>query len=145
MLRYSSEAGSFFSVFIAALVFLLSVEGIAAAQSNTSLGTGALVSNSTGSNNTAVGLNALFTNSTGSNNTATGVDSLVFNSTGGNNTATGLNALFSNTTGNNNTAIGAFADVPAGANLTNARAIGFNAIVNASNKIRLGNTHVTVI
>ena len=65
MLRYSSEAGSFFPVFIAALVFSLSLGGLAAAQSNTSLGTGALVSNSTGSNDTAIGLNALFTNSTG--------------------------------------------------------------------------------
>ena len=30
-------------------------------------------------------------------------------------------------------------------NLTNATAIGANAVVNASNKIRLGNTAVTVI
>src|SRR5262249_42331027 len=44
----------------------------------------------------------------------------------------------------NNTAIGAFADVSTG-NLTNATAIGNQAIVNANNKIRLGNTNVTVI
>ena len=49
-----------------------------------------------------------------------------------------------NTTGGYNTAIGALADVSAG-NLTNATAIGVGAIVNASNKIRLGNTAVTVI
>ena len=60
------------------------------------------------------------------------------------NTAIGISALRSNTTGSNNTAIGAFADVSTG-NLTNATAIGFGAIVNASNKIRLGNTDVTVI
>jgi hypothetical protein len=60
------------------------------------------------------------------------------------NTASGTDALISNTTGNSNTAIGAFADVSAG-NLNNATAIGEGAIVNNSNKIRLGNTSVTVI
>jgi len=131
------------------------------AQTNTSLGTGALVNNTTGVNNTAIGNNALFFNTTGSNNTATGVDALVFNSTGGNNTATGLNALTSNTTGDNNTAsgfgalfnnttgdsntaIGHSATVSA-RNLTNATAIGAGATVNASNKVRLGSNFVTVI
>ena len=42
------------------------------------------------------------------------------------------------------TAIGFQADVSAG-NLTNATAIGNGAIVNASNKVRLVNTAVTVI
>lgn len=46
--------------------------------------------------------------------------------------------------GSENTAIGSLADVSAG-NLVNATAIGFNAIVNANNKVRLGNTNVTVI
>ena len=51
-----------------------------------------------------------------------------------------------NTTGNNNTAIGVLqADVSFAGNLTNATAIGSRAIVNASNKVRLGNTDVTVI
>ena len=66
------------------------------------------------------------------------------NTIGGGNTANGINALFSNTTGGGNTALGSFADVSSGA-LDNATAIGTNAIVNASNKIRLGNTLVTVI
>ena len=47
-----------------------------------------------------------------------------------------------------NTAIGARADVADIAfvgNLSNATAIGANAVVNASNKIRLGDTNVTVI
>src|SRR5262249_16408669 len=43
-----------------------------------------------------------------------------------------------------NTALGAGANVTSG-NLTNATALGANAIVNASNKIRLGDTNVTVI
>ena len=101
--------------------------GCGGAAGNTSLGTGALQNNTTGSYNTAIGVDALFSNTTGSFNTAIG-----------------LNALSSNTTGSNNTAIGASANVSAG-NLTNATAIGFGAIVNASNKIRLGNTAVTVI
>ena len=46
--------------------------------------------------------------------------------------------------GSANTAIGFAADVSTG-NLTNATAIGANATVNASNKIRLGDTSVTVI
>ena len=76
MLRNSTNAASFF-VLVTALIFSLSLAKITAARTNTSLGTGALVSNTTGSNNTAVGLNALFTNSTGSNNTSIGVDSSV--------------------------------------------------------------------
>jgi hypothetical protein len=66
------------------------------------------------------------------------------NTTGGDNTAFGPSALGSNTTGANNTAIGALADVSAGG-LTNATAIGHGAVVNASNKIRLGDTAITVI
>jgi len=126
MYRNSTNTASFFAV-LTAFIFSLFLAGVAAAQSNTSLGTGALVSNTTGINNTALGLNALASNSTGSANTATGVSSLAINSTG-----------------SNNTAIGLFTDV-SGENLTNATAIGNGAIVNNSNKIRLGNTNVTVI
>ena len=43
-----------------------------------------------------------------------------------------------------NTAIGFDADVVAG-NLTNATAIGAGAVVDASNKVRIGNSNVTVI
>ena len=121
MYRHSTNTASFFSVLMAALIFSLSLAGVAAAQGNTSLGTGALQNNTTGSFNTAMGVYALFSNTTGVNNTANGV-----------------NALVSNTTGEFNTAIGFGADVSAG-NLTNATAIGAGAIVNASNKIRLGN------
>ena len=94
--------------------------------------------------NTASGVEALFHNTTGSGNTASGVGALRSNTTGDTNTAIGYSALFSNTTGSPNTAIGACANVSVG-NLTNATAIGFGAIVNASNKIRLGNSDVTVI
>src|SRR5262249_46671482 len=86
----------------------------------------------------------LFCNTTGNANTAIGFSALFSNTTGSSNTAIGDGALFSNTTGINNTAIGTDTDVSAG-DLTNATAIGFGAIVNASNKIRLGNSDVTVI
>ena len=71
MFRHSTNTASFFSVLIAALIFSLSLAGVAAAQTNTSLGTGALVSNTTGIYNTAIGFQTLFSNSTGSPNTAT--------------------------------------------------------------------------
>jgi hypothetical protein len=212
MFRHSTNSASFFSVLISALILSFFLSGVAAAQTNTSLGTGALQNNTTGSNNTAVGLDALFSNTTGHantasglhalinnvtgiGNTATGVDALFANRTGGYNTASGVNALSRNTTGdfntatgvnalssnttgefntahghnalfNNtagldntaigvnaltsnftgsgNTAIGRDANVFFG-DLTNATATGFGAIVNASNKIRLGDTAVTVI
>jgi len=111
---------------------------------NTASGWFALYSNTTGNNNTACGEGALESNLTGNWNTAIGGDALHFNSTGSNNTASGLNALYINTTGDFNTAIGKSADVSTGA-LFNATAIGYNATVNASNKVRIGNTFVTVI
>ena len=51
---------------------------------------------------------------------------------------------FTNITGNYNTALGIGANVGAG-NLTNATAIGAGAVVDASNKVRIGNSSVTVI
>src|SRR6266852_2513383 len=56
----------------------------------------------------------------------------------------GASALAGNRTGYDNTAIGSGTNVSA-ANLTNATAIGANAVVSASNKIRLGNGRITVI
>ena len=62
MFRHSTNTASFLSVVIAVLMFSLSLAGVAAAQQdNTSLGTGALISNTTGSLNTAIGSNALLT------------------------------------------------------------------------------------
>jgi hypothetical protein len=87
---------------------------------------------------------ALFSNTTGGANTASGQSALFHNTTGNNNTAIGDDALSGNTTGSNNTAIGLGASVTI-ENLTNATAIGAGALVNNSNKIRLGNSAVTVI
>jgi trimeric autotransporter adhesin len=111
---------------------------------NTASGAQALVSNATGSDNTASGAQALVSNGTGVHNTASGAQALGNNTTGSFNTASGVTALGSNLTGDRNTAIGFRADVAA-RDLTNATAIGTEAVVDASNKIRLGNTAVTVI
>jgi hypothetical protein len=112
--------------------------------SNSGLGFAALAFNTNGGANTGVGVVALNNNTTGSSNTATGGGALFHNTTGVSNTAAGLNALLGNVTGDHNTAVGMDADVFA-ADLTNATAVGSGAIVDASNKIRLGNTGVTVI
>jgi len=95
-------------------------------------------------NNTAMGFNALDANSSGSSNTAFGYSSLTKNTTGTSNTAVGNNSLTNNKTGTSNTGIGFSANVSI-ATLTYATAIGYNALVNASNKVRIGNTSVTVI
>ncbi len=113
---------------------------------NTASGVGALQANTTGNFNTATGVVALGSNRTGGDNTAVGEGALYTNGTGGSNTAIGARALFSNSTGSNNTAIGTGADVfRAFAVLNNATAIGNGAVADDSNKIRLGNTDVTVI
>jgi hypothetical protein len=112
--------------------------------SNTALGAQALENNDTGGANTAVGVNALFSNTEGLQNLAIGVTSLFSNTTGFRNTAIGNFTLDTNTTGNDNTALGFGADV-SGAALQNATAIGAGAVVDASNKVRLGNAFVTVI
>jgi hypothetical protein len=77
-------------------------------------------------------------------NTSLGIGALENNTTGRANIAIGFVALAANTTGEANTASGLGASTSTG-NLTNATAIGAGAIVNASNKIRLGNAEVTVI
>ncbi len=111
---------------------------------NTANGYRSLYSNTTGVQNTANGFQSLFSNTSGDQNTANGSFSLYSNTTGDQNTANGSSSLFSNTTGNYNTAVGYGADVSSG-NLTNATAIGYGAIVTANNKVRIGNTNVTVI
>jgi trimeric autotransporter adhesin len=59
---------------MAAPIFSLSLVGVAVGQGNTSLGIGALQSNTTGSYNTASGFDALFSNTTGISNTAIGAE-----------------------------------------------------------------------
>jgi trimeric autotransporter adhesin len=111
---------------------------------NTASGRNALYSNTTGTDNTASGMSALQSNTFGISNTASGAYALQSNTFGNFNTASGSGALQSNTTGTLNTAVGMGADVSTW-DLTNATAIGAQAVVTASNKIRLGNSSVTVI
>jgi hypothetical protein len=112
--------------------------------SNTASGQYSLLSNTTGSGNVASGNSSLASNSGGSNNTASGIVSMNSNKTGNNNVANGYYAGYANTTGSNNTFIGNVADASAG-DLDNATAIGNGAIVNASNKVQIGDALVTAV
>jgi len=112
---------------------------------NTATGDYALNSNTTGFGNIATGTPfTLVSNTEGSENTGTGAFTLTANTTGNANVAYGNFSLATNVTGNNNTALGYAADVAAD-NLNNATAIGNGALVDASNKVRIGNTDVTSI
>ena len=105
---------------------------------NTSYGTQALASNTTGSNNAAFGTEALRFDTTGRDNTATGALALLSTTTGGYNTAMGSDSMRLNTTGGSNTAVGARAlywNQVAGGNT----AIGFEAL---HKNITSGNTAV---
>src|SRR6266536_278561 len=127
--------------------------------SNTASGYRALRSNTYGNGNTATGVDALRSNTTGNNNTATGVEALRHNTSGNNNTAGGYQALYYNGTGSNNTALGLLAgDLYnpsnstfigaisfANTDVSNSTALGYNAIVTASNQVRVGNSAVTSI
>jgi hypothetical protein len=117
---------------------------------NVGAGFRALQSNSTGSGDTAAGEQALSSNTTGSGNTAIGGSALFNNTAGSSNTAVGSyagvtgNATNANITGSNNTFIGFQAGPGTAAQLTNATAIGANALVSASNTVVLGAPGVSV-
>ncbi len=111
---------------------------------NVASGAYTLGGNTTADYNTADGYASLFYNTSGSYNTASGSSALYYNSTGVLNTSIGFRALVSNKAGAFNTGLGANTDVAVD-NLTNATAIGYNTVVDASNKVRIGNTDVTSI
>jgi len=94
--------------------------------------------------NTAFGNNALFSCTTGSVNTAIGHNALYYNTTGLSNTGIGNQALGNNTTGNWNTAIGDNASASLGT-FAQASSFGAYAYVNASYKVRIGSSNITVI
>jgi trimeric autotransporter adhesin len=77
-------------------------------------------------------------------NTVFGYNSFIRNTFGGGNVAVGAEALNLSVGGDFNTGIGYRADVTTDF-LFNATAIGANTKVNASNKVRIGNSAVTVI
>ncbi len=111
---------------------------------NTAVGYYTLNLNTTGTNNTGSGGQALYANTTGGQNTAEGVYALLQNQGGSFNTASGFTTLASNKSGSYNTALGSSADVTVDG-LVNATAVGYQALVDKSNKVRVGNTAVTSI
>jgi hypothetical protein len=108
--------------------------------SNTAMGLHALGNNTIGLFNTAIGDGAMHLNTTGFSNTAIGLAALISNSTGGTNTAIGTSALENNTTGSSNIAVGFEAGRRCGTGNDNIYIgnIGFNATVNESGTIRIG-------
>lgn len=111
---------------------------------NTAIGSSAHFGNQSGNYNVAIGINSLRESFKGSYNTVSGAYAMYYNKKGSYNVAMGFNAMDFNTTGNNNTAIGNEADVTV-ASLTNASCFGNAALVDASNKVRIGNASVTSI
>jgi len=125
---------------------------------NTGVGWEALLVNGAASYNTAVGGLALTANTTGHSNAATGFLALTANTTGVYNAGFGNRSLQQNTTGGFNAAIGAYSgntidgnpltgsnDTGLGAgasfgndSITNATAVGSNALVSESNALVLG-------
>ncbi len=112
--------------------------GLTSGNWNASLGAYALPGVSSGGGNTAVGRTALNQVTTTSNNTAVGFQSLN-NTIGSGNTALGGNAGSTDYNGTNNTFLGYNAGATGAGGLTNATAIGYNASVNQSNSLVLGN------
>jgi trimeric autotransporter adhesin len=94
--------------------------------------------------NAGFGFYALHGDFNGFANTGIGAMSLYKNRNGSFNTAVGDQTMINNVVGSANTAIGYQSGVSKDS-LTNATAIGYMASVNASNKIRIGNSAVTVI
>jgi hypothetical protein len=103
---------------------------------NVVMGSWAFKDHTTGSRNTAIGNFALGESTNGDENTALGENSLA-NTNNNLNTGIGKNAGLTNYSGTNNTFLGAFANSFQD-NLTNATAIGYRAMVQASNALILG-------
>jgi hypothetical protein len=126
---------------------------------NSAFGANALARNNFGIFNCAFGASASLFNTSGSENSAFGASASNHNTKGSHNTAIGYGALSSDTTQNDNTAVGYLAasssvssrstflgsGATSTSNVDNAMALGFNASVNASNKVVIGNTSVQSI
>jgi len=111
---------------------------------NTIIGANTAGSQTTASYNSAVGTLTLDATTTGARNSALGYGSGLNNTTGDSNVFVGYRAGGNITTGGYNTFVGYEADASSN-NLLNATAIGNGAVVDASNKVRIGNSSVTVI
>jgi hypothetical protein len=136
---------------------------------NTALGMNALNTNQTGTGNVAIGYQSGL-NINASNNTAVGVSALgtTQGAAATYNTGLGVNVLYGNTTGGSNTGVGAeagytgatgaiantvgtldtfigYQSAPNANNLTDATALGANAVVTCSDCIQLGDSGVTTV
>ena len=111
--------------------------------SNTAIGTSCMMFHG-GDNNTASGSYTLYAPGNGSSNAVYGSGAMLPSTTASYNVAVGVNAMPGNISGNYNTGVGYAADVSTDG-LTNATALGNGAVVDASNKVRIGNSAVTVI
>jgi hypothetical protein len=100
----------------------------------------------TGSGNTSIGAESIMALTTGTENTSVGNQSLI-SITGSNNVGVGKRSGDGLAAGNGNTFLGTNARtaIASGSTLSNATAIGYDAIVSTDNTIRLGNTAVTTI
>ena len=116
---------------------------------NTGSGSEALISETSGISNVANGANALFSDTFGSDNTGLGVNALYYVTSGNLNTAVGYNAgetlNGSETGGAYNLYLGASAGPGVKTNLSEATAIGANAVVNESYAMILGGTGTNAI
>ncbi len=113
---------------------------------NTSVGYWNMPSLTIGSGNTSIGAENMLNLTTGTSNTSLGNQSLI-SITGNNNVGVGKRSGDGLVSGSGNTFLGTDArtTIASGTTLSNATAIGFNAIVNNDNTIQLGNTSVTTI
>lgn len=130
---------------------------------NVASGSEALAQNTTGSLNIAIGNQAITLHTNGTGNSALGYQAMQLMTSGNNTTAIGKQALKNTITGTNvvavgtesglnhyigvnNTFVGVGADVAAaGGYYQNSTAIGFATIIDADNKVRIGNTSVLSI
>jgi hypothetical protein len=116
------------------------------AVANTGIGAYAQNFNTLGWGNASLGYQTLYTNTTGNLNVAVGAYALYANGAGQHNTSLGAYAMLNLHGGTGNTGLGAYTDVSSSTtNYINATAVGGLAIVNASNKVRIGNNAVTVV
>jgi len=104
----------------------------AQACNNTAIGSGSLLSSTTGSSNTALGYQSLYSLTTSSNNVGLGHQSIYSLTTGSSNVGLGYQSLYNLTTGGNNVAIGNLAGTDTVINITNQ-----------SNRIVIGNDSST--
>lgn len=129
----------------------------------TAVGANAMYSDLSGTRNTAIGYNAAYSNTNGSDNVSVGHNALYGNIGGTDNVAIGLSSQFNssgvgsfnssvgtetlnNTSGSRNTAIGYRAFYSTSTlNWGNSTALGNNAIITASNQVRIGNSSVSSI